>query len=128
AAPRSSGAGGLFACSGLFTLLALASLVTAAASDRLLNKEIYLYTGLGFCILGGLAEFWFLTALTASGLSLNRPRTARAVGLVGFLFALAAAIPTVGWMAYTDPQWNLRQRPLEKTGRSTSKSVSWSAG
>ena len=31
AAPRSSGAGGLLACSGLFTLLALASLVTAAA-------------------------------------------------------------------------------------------------
>jgi hypothetical protein len=105
AAPRSSGAGGLFACSGLFTLLGLGCLVTAAACDRLLFNETYRYTALGFLILAGVAEFWFLTGLTACGLALKRPGVARAVGVVGFLAALVAAVPTVGWMFY------VRERP-----------------
>jgi hypothetical protein len=112
AAPRSSGAGGLFACSGLFTLLGLAALVTAAACDKLLFRREYEYAGLAFLILGGVAEFWFLTGLTASGLALKRPSVARSVGTIGFLVGLAAFIPTLGWLLYTNPEWNLRPRPL----------------
>jgi hypothetical protein len=112
AAPRSSGSGGLFACSGLFTLLGLAALVTAAACDKLLFHTEYIYAGLAFLILSGVAEFWFLTGLTASGLALQRPRVARAVGTVGFMFGLAAFLPTLGWMLYNNPDWNLRPRPL----------------
>ena len=114
AAPRSSGASGLFAFSGLFTLLGLAGLVTAAAchKDRLNFPEAYYYSAIGFLVIGGLAEFWFLNGLSASGLALRRPAVARAVGLTGFCFALAAAIPTVGWRIYTDPQWKLRPSPL----------------
>jgi hypothetical protein len=109
AAPRSSGASGLFACSGLFTLLGLASLVTAAACDKLLFHDVYAYTSVGFVILAGLAEFWFLTALSASGAALQSPRSVRAVGMIGFCFALAAAIPTLGWKLYV-LEW--RPRPL----------------
>jgi hypothetical protein len=114
AAPRSSGASGLFACSGLFTLLALASLITAACCDKLLFREIFGYTSLGFVILGGLAEFWFLTGLTASGLSLKRPATARAVGTAGFVFALIAAAATVGWTLYAE-MW--RPKPMNEQWR-----------
>lgn len=110
AAPRTSGSGGLFACSGLFTLLGLASLVAAAACDMLLFKESYAYTATGFVILAGLAEFWFFTGLTACGLVLKRPGVARAVALAGFLFALTAAIPTVGWKLYNSQGW--RPQPL----------------
>ena len=119
AAPRNSGASGLFACSGLFTLLSLAGLVTAAAchKDRLNIPDVYRYAAIGFLILAGGAEFWFLTGLTASGLALERPSVARAVGTVGFMFALAAAIPTVGWMVYTNPEWKLRPNPLNDDWR-----------
>jgi hypothetical protein len=112
AAPRSSGAGGLFACSGLFTLLGLAALVTAAGCDKLLFKTEYMYAALAFLILASVAEFWFLTGLTASGLALQRPKVARAVGMVGFMFALAAFIPTLGWILYTNPDWKLRPSPM----------------
>lgn len=106
AAPRNSGAKGLFAWSGLFTLLALVGLLIAAAtSHKFLNytedKGWYYYASLGFLITGGLAEFLFLTGLTASGVVLKRPKAARAVGLVGFIFALAVVVPTVGWDLYT---------------------------
>src|SRR5204863_1823361 len=46
AAPRSSGSKGLFALSGLFTLVALAALTTAGASDKLLLKETWRYAAL----------------------------------------------------------------------------------
>jgi succinate dehydrogenase hydrophobic anchor subunit len=42
---------------------------------------------------------------------------ARAVGFIGVLFALAAVVPTLGWMAYTDPQWKLRPNPLNDDWR-----------
>lgn len=117
AAPRISGSGGLFACSGLFTLLGLAALVGAAALDKLLFRAEFAYAAIGFLVLAGAAEFWFLTGLTASGLALKRPSVARAVGTVGFMFALAAAIPTLGWMAYTNPEWKLRPNPLNDDWR-----------
>jgi hypothetical protein len=37
---------------------------------------------------------------------------ARSVGTIGFLAGLAAFIPTLGWILYTNPEWNLRPRPL----------------
>jgi hypothetical protein len=114
AAPRNSGAGGLFAFSGLFTLLGLAGLLTAAACSTQYGwgfTDEYLYGGFGFILLGGLAEFLFLTGVTASGLALKRPSVARAVGLIGFLFALTAFIPTLGWTLYTEPKWKLRPTP-----------------
>ena len=33
------------------------------------------------------------------------------------MFALAAAIPTVGWMVYTNPEWKLRPNPLNDDWR-----------
>ena len=90
AAPRNSGASGLFACSGLFTLLSLAGLVTAAAchKDRLNIPDVYQYAAIGFLILAGAAEFWFLTGLTASGLARRAP-IGRAGGRNGWLHVRA---------------------------------------
>ncbi|HEV3386544.1 MAG TPA: hypothetical protein VG097_17135 [Gemmata sp.] len=94
AAPRSSGAKGMFAFSGLFTFLALAALVTAGVCSKklLIFDETKMQAFVGFLILGSVSEFWFLTGLAASGVSLKRPRAARAVGMIGFFFALTAAI------------------------------------
>jgi cell division protein FtsX len=50
--------------------------------------------------LAGVAEFWFLNGLTASGVALKRPKAARAVGAVGFVFFLVAAAATLGWKVY----------------------------
>jgi hypothetical protein len=104
AAPRNSGAKGMFAFSGLFTFLALAALVTAGICDKLLFFETYRQAAVGFLILGSVAEFWFLTGIAASGVALKRPKAARAVGTIGFLFALTAAIPTIAWPIYAQ-QW-----------------------
>jgi hypothetical protein len=104
AAPRSSGSKALFAFSGFFTFAALLGLVTAGVSHKLLLKETYHYASVGFLIVGSLAEFCFLVGLAASGLTLKRPKAARAVGLIGFFFAITAAIPTVGWSIYTQ-EW-----------------------
>lgn len=91
----------MFALSGLFTFVALAGLLTAAACDKLLFKEEYWYASRGFVITAIVAEFWFLTGLAASGASLKRPKAARAVGMVGFVVALAVAAGTIGWEVYT---------------------------
>jgi hypothetical protein len=104
AAPRSSGARGMFAFSGLFTFLALSGLVTAGICKLLLFEETRQYASVGFLILGSLAEFWFLASLVASGIALKRPKASRAVGAIGFFFALMAAVSTVGWKLY-EQQW-----------------------
>lgn len=103
AAPRNSGSKGLFLWSGVFSLLALVGLVLAAgcSKDFLNFKDWYYYAGIGFLVTVGLAEFWFLTGLAASGVSLKRPNAARAVGLVGLVFGLAVLVPTVAWPLYT---------------------------
>jgi hypothetical protein len=107
-APRSSGAKGLFAFSGLFTLVAFAGLGAALVCEKMADtptdipaKQVSEYGAAAFLFCGFLAEFWFLTGLTASGLSLNRPKVARAVGMVAFFAALVAALMTVGWEVYT---------------------------
>jgi hypothetical protein len=63
-------------------------------------KLIADYGKIAMLICGPTAEFWFLTGLTACGLALKRPGVARAVGLFGFLVALALAIRYVGWDIY----------------------------
>src|SRR5262245_1798800 len=100
AAPRASGARGLFAMSGLFTLFALAGLITYLVCDKLLFKDEARYGWVAFLVCGCLAEFWFLVGLAAAGLSLKRPSAARSVGFLGFLVALGAAIALLGWDMY----------------------------
>jgi hypothetical protein len=106
AVPRNSGAKSLFAFSGLFTLVALAGAGAYAVCSRLADqpdfpaKLIADYGKIAALICGPTAEFWFLTGLTASGLALKRPAVARAVGLLGFLVALAMAVYYVGWDFY----------------------------
>ncbi len=100
AAPRSSGAKGMFVLSGLFTLIAVATLVTAAACNKLLFTEEYQYARYGLMITALTAEFWFLTGLAVSGIALKRPKVARSVGLLGMAVAFVAAASTIGWMIY----------------------------
>ncbi|MCI0700379.1 MAG: zinc-ribbon domain-containing protein [Planctomycetia bacterium] len=100
AAPRASGARGLFAMSGLFTFFALAGLGTHVVCEKLLFEQEARYGGIAFVLCGALAEYWFLMGLTASGLSLKRPGVARTVGFLGFLAALGVAIALVGWDLY----------------------------
>ena len=71
-APRSSGARGLFTLSGFFVLLGLAGLYAWFLFKKLLMPDYIQYTGFTFLLLLPLAEFWFLTALTACGLALKR--------------------------------------------------------
>jgi hypothetical protein len=101
-APRSSGARGLFTFSALVGLIGFAALVGSVLFERMLMKDEYKYTWHAFLILVPLAEFWFLTALTASGVALKRPKSARAVGAVAFVFALTAFVVTLGWDLYVE--------------------------
>jgi hypothetical protein len=99
-APRSSGARGLYALSALFALVGFAALFGWFIFSSLKMKDEEKYFFYGFILLLPLAEFWFLHALTASGVALKRPKTARAVGMIGFMFALAAFAATLGWDLY----------------------------
>ena len=114
AAPRNSGAKGLFLFSGLFTLIALVGFWTSLVCEKMATTQtdfpaelVAGYGAMAFLICGLTAEFWFLTGLTASGLALKRPAVARAVGLIGFVTALIVALLTVGWKIYV--QEGLRQ-------------------
>jgi hypothetical protein len=134
-APRSSGAKGMFALSGIFTFLALVGLVIAGFCQKWLFAETYRQAGVAFLILGSAAEFWFLTGLTACGLALKRPRVARGVGLVGFFFALTATIPTLGWEIYArewrpkapDDEWKLFEQTALMIGWLLLIAVYWRA-
>src|SRR5579872_174602 len=112
AAPRSSGAKGMFALSGLFTFLGLVALVTAGlCHDRMLIfPETYVQAGVGFIILASVAEFWFLTGLAVSGIALKRPKAARTVGFLGLVFAIAAAAIAVLTLKIYDQE--LRPKPI----------------
>ncbi len=135
AVPRSCGAKGMFAFSGLFTFMAWVGLVTAGVCKLLLFDETYRHAGIGFVILGSVAEFWFLTGLAASGIALKRPKAARAVGLIGFFFALTAAIPAAGWAIYSrewrpkppDEEWKLYEQAALMLGWLLLIGVYWRA-
>jgi len=97
AAPRSSGAKGLFAFSGLITLVALAGYLTFVVCQRVAYREVAEY-GLWTARIGGaLGEFWFLLALAAAGATLKRPAAVRTVGLFALLVGLGAALYFIGW-------------------------------
>jgi len=100
AVPRSSGGKGMFALSGLFTLIAVASLIAAIGCDKLLFKEEYQYARYAFLISALAAEFWCLTGMAVCGIALKRPKAARSVGMVGMAVAFVAAAATIGWMLY----------------------------
>jgi hypothetical protein len=124
-APRSSGARSLFAFSGLLALIGLAAMFGWFAFSRLLMKDEEKYTFVAFVLLLPLAEFWFLTGVTACGLALKRAKTARAVGAVGFVFALTAFVSTFGWDLYVD---NYRRKNLDdelKTYEQAALLIGW---
>ena len=122
AAPRSSGAKGLFAFSGLFTLVGLVGLCAYVVCTKMPEKQgefpaqlVADYGKIAFLICGLTAEFWFLTGLTATGLALKQPKVARTVGLFGFVVALAVAIRYVGWDLYLkeiQPNLNVPDLPF----------------
>lgn len=100
AAPRNSGAKGLFAFSGLITLLALAGYLTAVVCERVAYREYASY-GLWTARIGGaLGEFWFLLALAATAATLRRPAAVRTVGLFALVVGLAVAVYFLGWDLY----------------------------
>jgi hypothetical protein len=109
-APRSSGARGLFTFSALFGLLGFGAMFASVLFKKLLMEDVYHYTWIGFLLVAPLAEFWFLSALTASGVALKRPKAARAVGLIGFTLALAAFVATLGEELYVQ---NWRPKPVD---------------
>lgn len=101
AAPRNSGARGLFACSGLLALVGFAGLATYLVCTHV--REFPEVAGYGMTaarVGGGLSEFWFLLALGAAGATLRRPAAVRAVGGYALVLGLAAVVVTVGWEQY----------------------------
>jgi phage FluMu protein Com/uncharacterized membrane protein len=99
-APKSSGSRGMLSFSGIFLMVALIGLALSVGFDRLLMKDEYRYSWGAFVVLAPIAEFWFLTSLSACGLALKRPGAARAVGLVGFVAGLGAFVAVLGWDLY----------------------------
>jgi hypothetical protein len=95
-APRLSGSGGLFALSSLFTLLAYLALAAGILFATPFPKEAR-YAADAFVVAFPLAEFWFVTGVTASGLALQSPGTARRVGFLGFVLGLTVAVALSGW-------------------------------
>jgi hypothetical protein len=102
AAPRNSGAKGLYSFSGMFTLLSLAGLITWVTCDKLGRGDIAGYSRAAFWVFIVLAEFWFLLALSASGATLKRPKAVRAVGLYALVLGLAYVLVTHGWDMYAN--------------------------
>lgn len=107
--PRMSGSRGLFAASSLFGFLAFLALLASVLFADVFQKEVQ-YTREAFVVLLPLSEFWFVIGLTACGLALKRPGTARAVGMLGFLVAIGFAA-AIGWKYYLK-----EVRPMIKVG------------
>jgi hypothetical protein len=102
AAPRNSGAKGLFAFSGLFALVALAGLATWKVCERAAFREVAGYGWWGAVVGGALSEFWFLLALGAAGATLRRPKAVRTVGCFALFVGVAVILYFVGWDVYID--------------------------
>jgi hypothetical protein len=97
AAPRNSGAKGLFALSGLLTLVALAGGIMFAVCQRVAYNEVAGYAWWAAVLGTGIAEFWFLIGLVAAGAMLRRPAMVRAAGLHAFCIGLGVAFYFFGW-------------------------------
>jgi hypothetical protein len=106
AAPRDSGAKGLFAFSGMLTLLSVTGLVTYVVCQKYKFNEMAHYGWYAFALGAVVAEFWFLMALAAANGSLRNPGGVRTVGLValvmgiGFIVYLDVFHYQVGWNEY----------------------------
>jgi hypothetical protein len=97
AAPRASGAKGLFAFSGIMTLITVAGYFTYVVCQRVGYGEVREY-GLWAARLGAaLGEFWFLLALSASAATLRRPAAVRTVGMVSLVIGLGVILYFFGW-------------------------------
>jgi hypothetical protein len=99
AAPWESGAKGMFALSGLFTLVAVAGLLAVLVTEKLF-PEHHQNARSAFLISVVVSELWFLTGLAVSGVALRRPQASRAVGFFWFVAALLAVTATIGWNIY----------------------------
>lgn len=130
AAPRNSGARGLFACSGLLALVGFAGAATYLACTHVKEfKEVAGYGLLAAQVGVGLSEFWFLLALGAAAATLRRPAAVRAVGGYALVLGLAAVVVTVGWDLYLkhapdtlgrpsplDPDWTFYEAGAKMLG------------
>jgi hypothetical protein len=109
AVPRSSGAKGMFALSGLLSMVVVAGLVTAVGAYHLGFESYFRLILAGWVVVLLMGEFWFLTGLGVCGASLKRPRAARAVGLVVLVAGMAGGL-VVAAVAY---EWEVSSyRPL----------------
>jgi hypothetical protein len=114
AAPRSSGAKGLFVLSGLITLIALAGFLTHVVCKRVGFTEVSGYGLWAVKIGGALGELWFLLALAAAGATLKRPAAVRSVGFFTFVVGIGAALSLFGWdllLAKVGPEIGRPKRP-----------------
>lgn len=114
AAPRNSGAKGLFAFSGLLTLVGLAGAITYLVCKRVAFNEVAGYGWWAALIGTCLAEFWFLIGLVAAGATLRRPATVRAAGLHALVVGLGVALYFFGWdllLAKLGPEIGRPRRP-----------------
>ena len=114
AAPRNSGAKGLFGFSGLFTLVALAAYPTFILCTRYGFKDIAGYAESALWVGVPLMEFWFLLALGAAGATLKRPKAVRTVGAYALMLGFGYLVGTVGWEQYVKNGSDLgRPKPLD---------------
>ena len=100
AAPRESGAKGLYAFSGMFTLIAVTGLVGFYVGKQLGFDDIRDYSKQGFIFGVVLAEFWFLIALAATAATVKQPGAVRTVGIFSLCVGLGVLIYFVGWDEY----------------------------
>ncbi|MBY0512910.1 MAG: hypothetical protein K2P78_03250 [Gemmataceae bacterium] len=92
AVPRDSGAKGLFAFGGMFTLLAVTGLVTYVVCSKYKFAEVAGYGWYAFALCATVAEFWFLLSLGAANASLRNPAGVRGVGLLAFFLGLGLIV------------------------------------
>lgn len=92
AVPRASGAKGLFAFSGMLTLLAVVGLVAHIVCLKYRFADMAAYGLYAFAFAAAIAEFWFLLGLGASNGSLQNPSGVRTVGFAALVLGLAAFV------------------------------------
>ncbi|MCS7021353.1 MAG: hypothetical protein NZU63_05960 [Gemmataceae bacterium] len=106
AVPSETGARGLFAGSGLFTLLGGATLLAAGGAYTLrLEAEAWQLLMVTF-LLSGLAEVWCLMGMCTIAIHLRRPAVPRAAGLLVLLVGL-----WIAWAIYARPLYGSHWRP-----------------
>jgi hypothetical protein len=100
AAPRNSGAKGLFVLSGMFSMIGLVGILSLPVFDRMGYAEVSGYARQGAIFGLGLAEVWFVVGLAAIGATLRRPKVVRAAGMHAVVLGLALVMVMTGWGVY----------------------------